>query len=387
MILSASHRTIQHDAYDSSLRNPNYLTESHMTSLRIAPPTMASSELKIVVSQIAPADWDEYVSSHGYLGFMLRREWPAIFQRSMGQQPYFLTAYVNGRIGGVLPLSLLDTWLFGRFLVSLPYLNSGGVLADSAEIAESLIDHATQLADELNVRSLELRHETKHNHPRLNAENTSKVHMRLALPETTEQLWTDLKSKVRSQVRKPLNDKRFVVVWGRQELLDDFYQVFCRNMRDLGTPPFPKSLFAGILDAFPDNAEICCVYFDGQLASAALLVHGPGVTQVPSASTIRDFNPTGVNMRMYWHQLCRSVERRQHTFDFGRSTIDSGTYRFKKQWGAQECPAVWQSLIRKGDPGEMRPDNGKFRLAIRIWQKIPIRITQWIGPKIVRGIP
>lgn len=358
-----------------------------MTSLRTAPLSLATDELEIIVSRTAPADWNEYVEQHGYLGFLLRSEWPAVFQNSMQQEPYFLTAYQNNFVVGVLPLSLLNTWLFGRFLVSLPYLNTGGVLADSSEIAEALIDRATQLADELDVRSLELRHETRHEHPRLNAENTSKVHMRLSLPESTEQLWTDLKSKVRSQVRKPLNDKRFVVVWGREELLEDFYCVFCRNMRDLGTPPFPKTLFESILTSFPNDAEICTVYFEGQLASAALLVHGPGVTQVPSASTIRDFNPTGVNMRMYWHLLCRSVERGQHTFDFGRSTIGSGTYRFKKQWGSQETPAVWQSLIRKGEANAMRPDNAKFSLAIRLWQKLPIPLTKWIGPKIVRGIP
>ncbi|WP_166830295.1 FemAB family XrtA/PEP-CTERM system-associated protein [Thalassoroseus pseudoceratinae] len=358
-----------------------------MTSLRTAPPAIATITPKIIVSQTAPTGWDEYLTQHGYLGFLLRSEWSEILHGSMQQHPHFLTAYAGENIVGVLPLSLLDTWLFGRFLVSLPYLNTGGVLADSAEFANALIDRATQLADELNVRSLELRHETRHEHPRLNAENTSKVHMRLALPETTEQLWNDLKSKVRSQIRKPLNDKRFVAVWGGTELLDDFYQVFCRNMRDLGTPPFPRSLFEGILTAFPNDAEICAVYYEGQLASAALLVHGPGVTQVPSASTIRDFNPTGVNMRMYWHLLCRSVERSQHTFDFGRSTEGSGTYRFKKQWGAQAAPAIWQSLIRKGNANEMRPDNGKFSLAIRVWQKLPIWLTRWIGPRIVRGIP
>ena len=121
--------------------------------------------------------------------------------------------------------------------------------------------------------------------------------------------------------------------------------------------------------------------------SAALLTHGDGITEVPSASSLREFNSTNANMLMYWHLLKRAVERGQREFDFGRSTLDSNTYRFKKQWGAEPHPCVWQYYVRRGSIGEMRPDNSRFGLAIKVWQRLPLAIANIFGPMIVRGIP
>jgi hypothetical protein len=74
-------------------------------------------------------------------------------------------------------------------------------------------------------------------------------------------------------------------------------------------------------------------------------------------------------------------------FDFGRSTIDSNTFRFKKQWGAEPEPSVWQYYVRRGTIGQLRPDNARFGLAIRAWQRLPLWLTRLVGPAIVRGIP
>jgi hypothetical protein len=81
------------------------------------------------------------------------------------------------------------------------------------------------------------------------------------------------------------------------------------------------------------------------------------------------------------------VERGQAEFDFGRSSVDSSTYKFKAQWGAEPSGTAWQYYVRTGAPGEMRPDNPKYRLRIRAWQRLPLWVTRLIGPHIVRGIP
>jgi serine/alanine adding enzyme len=74
-------------------------------------------------------------------------------------------------------------------------------------------------------------------------------------------------------------------------------------------------------------------------------------------------------------------------FDFGRSSEGSGTYRFKSQWGARPAPAVWQFYVRRGDVADMRPENCKYRRAIRLWQHLPLPLANLLGPPIVRGIP
>jgi hypothetical protein len=118
-----------------------------------------------------------------------------------------------------------------------------------------------------------------------------------------------------------------------------------------------------------------------------LLLHGRGVTEVPSACALHSYNPSCVNMVMYYHLLERAVQRRQTAFDFGRSTRDGGTFQFKKQWGAKPIEAVWQYYVRQGAVNAMRPDNPNYGRLIRIWRKLPVSVTRLIGPPIVRGIP
>lgn len=334
-----------------------------------------------------PAGWNEYLLTCGYDGFHLRREWGTVFENGLRHQAWFLWATDGDSITGVLPLMFINGPLFGRFLVSQPYLNTGGVLANDDSVATALIDEAVRLSDRLDVKHLELRHELTADHPALNAISTEKVHMRLRLPQTAEELWDQLKSKVRSQIRKPLNNEALTVHFGGVERLDEFYAVFCRNMRDLGTPPFSRELFASMLAEFGDGAEICSVHLDGRVVASGFLLHGPGVTLIPSASSLREYNRTSCNMLMYWYALKRSIERGQHMFDFGRSSPDAGTWKFKRQWGATESPAVWQYYQRQGDVGDMRPGSGRFDLVIKVWQKLPVWLTRMIGPSIVRGIP
>jgi FemAB-related protein (PEP-CTERM system-associated) len=344
-----------------------------------------------------PHGWSEFLVAKGYTAFSQWPEWSHALAKGLGHQNYFVQAKQGDELVGVLPLQLVESRLFGRFLVSLPYVNTAGVVAESDSVATALVDRAIELADALDVKHLELRHEVAVHHPKLVAGVTDKVHMRLPLPATGDELWNGIKAKVRNQIRKAQKTDGFSVHWGGEELLPEFYDVFCRNMRDLGTPPFSRRLFAEILRAFPTDeetgksahptSEVCVVRLHGRAVASGLLIHGPGTTQVPSASSLREFNANNANMLLYWNLLARAIERGQSEFDFGRSSRDSGTYRFKAQWGAVEHPAVWQHYVRRGQATDMRPTSGKFPAAIKVWQRLPVWLTKLIGPSIVRGIP
>ncbi|WP_145178250.1 FemAB family XrtA/PEP-CTERM system-associated protein [Rubripirellula lacrimiformis] len=315
-----------------------------------------------------------------------RWPWMEALSSGLGHVPFWLEAVTDdGPVGG-LPLMLVRGPLFGKFLVSLPYLNTGGLWCRDKTAGNLLVDAACRLADELDVKHLELRHEIPFAHDRFNFERTDKVHMRLALPSDCEALMKSFKSKVRSQIKKSLTET-FDVTFGGAELLDPFYDVFAQNMRDLGTPVFSKRLFSAILNSFQGDAELCVLHHDGIAAAGALLVHGNGTTEVPSASCRQQFNRKNANMRMYWHLLERAIQRSSGTFDFGRSSEGGGTFKFKQQWGAKPDPATWQYYVRHGDPASLRPDaDGKQRL-VSAWKRLPVWLTKIIGPSIVRGIP
>jgi len=312
--------------------------------------------------------------------------WLLALQSGLGHGPYCLEAREGETIRGLLPLAHVKSLLFGQFLVSLPYLNSGGVMSDDPPVARMLIDRAVQLADHLKVRYLELRHERPVDHPALNSQMTEKVHMRLPLPANAPELWNHLPSKVRNQVRKG-QKVNLTIDWGGHDILLEFYDVFSENMRDLGTPVYGSAFFQSILDQFPDRAEFAVVRHGQVAVAVALLLHGWGISEVPSAGLLRHYRASNANMLLYWNLLERTINRGNQIFDFGRSTKDSSTYRFKKQWGARPEPAVWQYYLRRGSASDLRPDNPKYRSLIRLWQHLPLRMTRLIGPWIVRGIP
>lgn len=319
--------------------------------------------------------------------------WLAILQNALRHVPHCIEGHWEGKLRAILPLVAVRSRLFGSFLVSLPYLNTGGVIAcrscsdeERGALSRALTDEAIALAESYDVRFLELRNERPQSHTQLTETLSNKVHMRLPLTASADELWSHLSAKVRNQVRKG-QKHNLTVNWGRAELLRDFYVVFSRNMRDLGTPVYGRALFEQILLQFPEQAELCVVRSEGLPLAVALLLHGDGTSEVPSASSLREHNSSNANMLMYWHLLERSIQRGQQTFDFGRSSPDSGTYRFKEQWGAQPVAASWQYYLRRGTQQDMRPENSKYRRLIRLWQRLPVPITRWIGPAIVRGIP
>lgn len=319
--------------------------------------------------------------------------WLTVLREAMGHKTMALVTreQAGGPIVGYLPLALVCSRLFGRFLVSLPYLNRAGIVAADRVVRQGLLAEATKLADRFGVRYLELRHHAHAlEHPAISHNRDEKHRMVLDLPGRPEALWSAYNAKVRNQIRK--GDKAGLTIrLGSHDLLDDFYGVFSTNMRDLGTPVYPRCLFASILDTFGGSAELVVVNHDGAPVAGALLIHGRsagvGESQVPSASSLRAASHTNANMWMYHKMLERAVGRGSSCFDFGRSSPDSGTYKFKRQWGAQPLATTWQYYLRYGDVGAVRPDNPKYQRRIAAWQKLPVWVTRLVGPRIVRGIP
>jgi FemAB-related protein (PEP-CTERM system-associated) len=369
-----------------SLRDSAHL--AHRDEFR-DPPARAALTVRLVSKAELPGfrpELEAFLLGRGDVALSRMPGILTILAQALRHDPLVLMARQGQQMVGVLPLAHVRSLLFGRFLVSLPYVNSGGVVCDDQAVARRLIDAAAGLADSLSVRYLELRHEQALEHPSLTAAITSKVHMRLNLPSRAEDLWRQLDSKVRNQVRKGTKNG-LTVSWGGEDLLDDFYSVFARNMRDLGTPVYGRRLFQCLLREFKARAEIGVVHQDRRALAAALLLHGKGITEVPSASSLRRFNHTNANMLLYWNLLVRAIEKGQDLFDFGRSSVGGNTHQFKKQWGATPAPAVWQYYVRKGTASAMRPDNRRYGIFIRTWTKLPVCVANLFGPAIVRGIP
>jgi len=356
----------------------------------LAAPEVETLALRIpgaltVTSDVSEGQWDAYVRGHPHATPDHLWAWRRIFEGVFAQQCAYLAALRDGAVVGVLPLVCFRSRLFGRFVVSVPYLNYGGVLASNDGAARALVAEAERLAREFGASSVELRHQTRQFEELPHRQH--KISMRLALPPTTEELWKAMDRKIRNQVRKAQKE-RLVAVEGGASLVDEFYSVFAHNMRDVGTPVYPKRLFEETLKQLPEHAHVHVVRHRGRPVAGAVSVLSAGTVLVPWASSLRQYRHLCPNMLLYWSMLERAVAGGATIFDFGRSSPGAGTHHFKQQWGAVEVPLYWEYVLLTGSvPPDHGPSNPRFNAAIKVWQRLPLWLVNTIGPTIVRNIP
>ena len=330
--------------------------------------------------------WDAFVDTRPEASLYHRSPWRKLIQDLFGHDTLYL--YATNAAGdwvGILPLVRLRSRLFGDYKVSMPYVNYGGALGLTPEIETALMQEAGQSGQIAGVSHIEFRDTV--GRAGVWKIRTDKVVMELNLPASPDELWNGFSPKLRAQIRRPQREQT-EVLHGGVELLSQFYEVFARNMRDLGTPVYGQAFFAAIMTAFPAAAHIVIVRHGQQPVAAAFLLGHRDRMEIPWASSLREYNQLGVNMLLYWEALQRAIAGGYKIFDFGRSSIDSGTYRFKKQWGAQPRQLYWHYWLASGqDLPELTPSSPKYRLAIRAWKRLPLFLANRLGPHIVKNLP
>lgn len=338
-----------------------------------------------VVSDVNPAAWDAFVSAHPDATAYHQWAWRGVFERAFGHETLYLAALEDGGIAGVLPLVLFRSRVFGRFAVSLPFVNYGGICATSSVAAGLLEDAARTAALRLDLAHVELRHLARQR-PALPARE-HKVTMLLPLASDATAQWSRVDRKARNQVRKA-EGSGLTVRSGGAELLDTFYSVFARNMRDLGTPVYSRRFFREVLDTFPDAVRVFIVDAGGVPAAGAITLRHRDTVQVPWASSLREYLAQCPNNLLYWRIIEDAIAAGAATLDFGRSTAGEGTFRFKQQWGAMPHPLYWEyALLGGATLPDFSAKNPRFERAVAVWKRLPIGVTNRLGPHIVRSIP
>ncbi len=346
--------------------------------------------MKLTISDCSSAEdrlgWDGFVRNHECGAGYHLYSWKRVINEVFGHDTIYLMGRNESReIVCVAPLVTLSSPLFGRFLISIPFLNYGGILATNQDARASLETCIEEIATSKEVDHVELRQQEIVETSWVRSER--KVSMRLSLPSTYDDLQKQFSSKLRSQVRRAQKEGMTARVGG-SECLDEFYRVFSRCMRDLGTPVYAKGFFAKILEVFPKEARICVVSHGETPVAAGFLYGFRSSLEIPWAASDKRFNKLAPNMLLYGTVLEYACRQGFQVFDFGRSSPDSGTYRFKEQWGAQPHQLYWYYWMKGGRPvPQLNPQNPKYALAIRLWQNLPVAVANLLGPHIVKHLP
>ena len=343
-------------------------------------------------------------------------EWAFVIAETYGHPTHHLVARDETGIAGILPLTEVRSRLFGKSLTSLPYLDTGGIVAMRPAAWSGLLAAACELAFGLGIRRLDLRHATP---PRLAAPaRADKVTLILDLAPApsagagarsagaknagadsgVDALWEAIGSKTRNQVRKAEKAGLAVERTGRAGVRD-FYRVWRVNMRDLGSPAHSERWFELLLAHLGDRAACYLVRRRGDTIGGLIAVSFRDTVVVPWASSDRRYFHLCPNNLLYWTAIRDAALAEARRFDFGRSSIGSGTYHFKRQWGAVDVRLYWQEVDALVPPDLLAPgaeppvlaappraEGGRRERAERLWRKLPVPLATWLGGCVRGGI-
>ena len=337
------------------------------------------------VTRLAPdavGTWRRIVDELSQSTLAHSPEWFTVVRTAYGHEPLYLSAEDRDGRPGLLPAFVIRRPVFGTVVTSMPFLDAGGPCSSSGALAQALVEDLIGEAHHVGARVVELRCTAR---LALAAEPMEhKVNLTLDLPADSGSLWRQLDAGVRNQIRKA-ERSGLSVEFGGTENLTAFYDVFAARMRDLGSPVHASGFLRAVMDSFGDRARIALARKGRTPVGGLVALAFKDRIAVPWAACLRDYLSLCPNMLLYWEALRTACVGGFRRFDFGRSTRDSGTYRFKRQWGAREEPLFWYTIPihARRRPAESRASAVAVLLE-HVWRRLPLAVTRRLGPPIRR---
>ncbi|MBF0193167.1 MAG: FemAB family PEP-CTERM system-associated protein [Magnetococcales bacterium] len=328
--------------------------------------------------------WDRFVMSCPNATFFHREGWRRVIETAFSHKAHYLLAEVDGEIAGVLPLVRQRSLLFGDALISTPFCVYGGVATSRDDVRNALELQAAKMADTMGVAYLECRNRTSCN-PNWATKDLYCGFSKAIFDDPQKNLLA-IPRKQRAEVRRGL--KNGLVGEIDQDVGGICYDIYSQSVRNLGTPVFSRDYFHILKAEFGDDCDGLVVRRKGKAVAAVvnfyfrdevLPYYGGGTTEARSL---------GATHYMYWDLMSHaSKSRGVKKFDFGRSKRGSGSFAFKQYYGFSPEPLFYQyHLVGNNSIPDLSPNNPKYKLFINMWKRLPLPISQFIGPLIAKNL-
>lgn len=331
------------------------------------------------------SEWDAYVSESAQATFFHLSGWKDVMEGTHGLQAPFLFAKECGQIVGVLPLFHIKSRLGGHYFTSMP----GALCAQDENAAQALIERAKELVKASGARYLVLR--DSHANRKLPELVTNKDHCTLVvkLSDDPDEVWQRIKRRARQLTNKAKRAKVTVKIGPNS--MEDFYPVYARAMRDVGTPTPGVRFFRNVLAQFPGHFNLVTVRHRHDLLGGVTIASYKDSIYCLWGGMLRQFYDLYPNHLLYWETLRFGCANGLQWVDLGRSQWDSGTYTFKMNWGAEPRP-LYQKFFLNGASrppavGNSMKGDAKYRLFFGVWKRLPLTATETLGPWLRKRMP
>ena len=357
-------------------------------------------EVDVVRSDKADT-WNNLVERSPYASAYHLWEWGEALSSTYKHQRYYLATTQNGDVSGILPLIHVKSRLFGNRLISLPFCEHGGPLADprlkdeeTRRVIEGLLDATNNLARALGVEYVEIRNPQASVMQDLHcAQGYSAFQkyttFKIDLAREQKELWSSLHQRARNKVRKAVKSGVEVEEADGVQRLKDYYKLYLKTQRRHGSPPHGYKLFEKLYDAYQPKGKMKILLAEHQGKPIAGLINFHHNKMIFGWDSVGDaehrrFHPTNL---LLWNTVEWGVKNGYRTFDLGRTRRATTVYRFKSGWGGKETYLKdYVYFVGSNNTEFPDPEQTRYRYLSKLWGLVPTSLSKKIGPKIIGGI-
>ena len=332
--------------------------------------------------------WKRFIKNNESL-IIHTPEFRSLVEKSFSCKSHYLAAIENQEIKAIFPFFHINHKIFGKKVISVPFLEYGGPCGESRYIPDML---NYIYGKYLNVDYIEVRQGIENKDfdtvlGKLMKKNTEYKRFVLKL-DKEEIIWKNLDKQKRKAIKNAA-EHGIVVKDISEKEMPEFYKLYLKNMRAFGSPPYSKRFFSNFFKHMVNNGlgKVIGAYYNQKLISALVgYCYKERIHIIISVSDDK-FLSYRPNEAVHWHFIKYAIANNYKYFDFGRVREGSGQFRFKKEWGCElKDLNHYYLLIKAKQIPHIDPDNIRYKLIIKIWKRLPIKATKVLGPWLRKGL-
>ncbi len=330
-------------------------------------------------------DWQAFIDRCADATVFHTLAWHDAVAEGFPHEDVYLMAYRGEHVVGVLPMFLVNSFLAGRTLVSLPYAVGGGILGNDEDAVAQLFAEAKRIAECRQCVTIDLR-SAKAVLPDVPIVDRY-VGFERELPGRSDDVLGWLPRKARAAARNARSKFGLTASFG-DEHLREVWRLYSISMRRLGSLAYSFSFFERLAGHFAEQHWTCLVRYQGRpvaglftlLFRDRVMPYFVGTSRVAKRCSAANF--------IYLVTMERAVSEGFGVFDFGRSRRDNtGSYDFKRFHGFEPRPLEYQQYSLGLPARELTPSNPAFAAARRVFRYLPLPVTRVLGARLANHIP
>jgi len=343
---------------------------------------MSAPKLKIELN--APPfceEWEAYVYNHPGGTLFHLPQWKEVLEDTFHYSPFYLFAEDgNAKLCGILPLFQVKSFLTGNRLVSLPFSNTCGPIADSDYIVGELVNWAKRLYHKLKCSYLELRMMEPNNFGFETNDYFSTY--ALELSDMKDEVWKKMDAK---NIRRPVNKARKLGVTIHRantlaELKVFYFGLNQKHKRDLGVPVHPYEYYKSAYQHLKPYCDLYLAEKDGKVVSGIFNVkYKDAIFYLCGASNIT-YLKYHCNKLTFWEAITDACGEGYRYFNFGKTSGgNKGLIRFKSDWGSEAQKLYFHYYPKIPKSLWLNREGVMARLITSVWTKLPVPFATWLS--------